>query len=151
MLRNPLIIATLLGLLVNAAGLRLPDFLSSTMGRLGAASIALGLMAVGAGLRISGGQGNQAFRIWMLSVKLLMLPAVALGVGLLLGLSHLQLVIVVTFAALPSASSAYIPCGPDGWQRRPGGLADLCRHGPSRPRPWPLWLMLVARLVATPG
>ncbi len=108
MARNPLIIATLLGLLVNALGWSMPDPLTATLGRLGAASIALGLMAVGAGLRLSRRQGNPGFRIWMLAVKLVMLPALTLGVSLLLHLSHLQLLIAVTFAALPSASSAYI-------------------------------------------
>ena len=149
MLRNPLIIATLSGLIVNAFGLRLPDALAATLGRLGAASIALGLMAVGAGLRVGGSQGNPAFRVWMLTVKLLILPAVTLGVGLVLGLPHLQLVIAVTFAALPSASSAYILAV------RMGGNGALVAwlisvSTAASALTLPLWLLLVTALSLPP-
>jgi hypothetical protein len=108
MVRNPLIIATLAGLLCNALGVTLPDTLSATLSRLGAASIALGLMTVGAGLRLSASRASPALQGWFLGVKLLVLPALALFAAMQLGLPPLQRVIVVTFAAMPSASSAYI-------------------------------------------
>ncbi len=45
---------------------------------------------------------------WFLAVKLLALPVLALAVGAWLGLSGLNYQVVVLFAALPTASSAYI-------------------------------------------
>lgn len=50
LLRNPLIIATATGLVANALGLRIPGWLEPAVGRIGAASLALGLMAAGAGM-----------------------------------------------------------------------------------------------------
>ena len=46
--RNPLIIATVSGLAANLLGFRIPDWAAPTVGRIGAASLALGLMAAGA-------------------------------------------------------------------------------------------------------
>lgn len=106
--RNPLLVATLSGLVCNAAGLVLPEFVAGTLSRLGAASIALGLIAVGAGLRLSGWAQAQGLISWLHVVKLICMPAVALGAGLWLGLRGQQLQIAVLFAAMPTASSAYI-------------------------------------------
>ena len=49
--RNPLILSTGAGLVCNLAGLHLPELAGITLGRIGAAALPLGLMAVGAGLR----------------------------------------------------------------------------------------------------
>lgn len=49
-LRNPLVLATLAGLAGNLLGLSLPEPVTATLGRLGNAALALGLLTVGAGL-----------------------------------------------------------------------------------------------------
>lgn len=108
MLHNPLILATVSGLVFNFSGLHLPEFVHATLGRLGAASLALGLLAVGAGLRLDGIQGVRGLVSYWLAVKLLALPLLAWGVGQWLQLPSLQLQMLVMFAALPTASSAYI-------------------------------------------
>src|SRR5688572_12561564 len=51
LLRNPLIIATALGLAANLLGFSIPPWLEPTVSRIGAASLALGLMAAGAGMQ----------------------------------------------------------------------------------------------------
>ncbi|WP_337560128.1 AEC family transporter [Duodenibacillus massiliensis] len=50
-LKNPLIIATLLGLAVNCAGLKLPVPAETFLQHLGSASLAMGLLCIGAGLQ----------------------------------------------------------------------------------------------------
>jgi malonate transporter len=50
--RNPLIIATASGLAANLLGFSLPGWLEPTVTRIGAASLALGLMAAGAGMQL---------------------------------------------------------------------------------------------------
>jgi hypothetical protein len=106
--RNPLLLATLGGIIFNLCGLHLPEVLNATLSRLGNASIALGLIAVGAGLRLSGLHQSKAIAAYFLAVKLLVLPLIALLAGRHLGLPPLQLQIVVMFCALPTASSAYV-------------------------------------------
>lgn len=108
MARNPLIIATLSGLAFNFSGMHLPEFVIATLNRLGAASLALGLIAVGAGLRLAGTQGVQGIVSYWLAVKLFAMPLIAWSIGQSLRLPPLQLQVLVMFAALPTASSAYI-------------------------------------------
>ncbi len=107
-LRNPLIWATSVGFALNIAGFAPPAPLTAFLGRLADASIALGLIAVGAALRLEGTSGVKLAAGWLLVVKLLLLPWVALIVGKWVGLSTLYHQVVVLFAALPTASSAYI-------------------------------------------
>ncbi|MGH8798219.1 MAG: DUF3047 domain-containing protein, partial [Caldimonas sp.] len=52
--RNPLILSTVAGLLANVAGIHFPEALATTLQRIGLAALPLGLMAVGAGLRLGG-------------------------------------------------------------------------------------------------
>jgi malonate transporter len=106
--RNPLIIGTLLGLAFNVAGITLPEFVALTLGRLGGASVALGLITVGAGLRLTGVGAPRLLMGWWLVVKLLLLPALAYALAIYARLEPLQREIIVMFAAMPSASSAYI-------------------------------------------
>ena len=108
LLRNPLIVATVSGLLANVLGLQVPVWAEPTLGRIGAASLALGLMAAGAGLRFSSlGQGK-VLAVAILAIRHLLLPLVALGLALAFGLTPLQTTILLAFSALPTASSAYV-------------------------------------------
>lgn len=106
--RNPLLIATGSGLLVSVCGLQLPEAAGAVLSRLGNASIALGLLMVGAGLRLQGMRDSKLMAAYLTAIKLLALPAIALGLGRWLGLPPLQLHIVVLFCAMPTASSCYI-------------------------------------------
>lgn len=106
--RNPLIWGTATGFILNLAGFVPPAPLQSFLGRLADASIALGLIAVGAALRLEGQAGVRGLSLWLLLVKLLALPAVTVFVGRWMGLSGLNYQVVILFAALPTASSAYI-------------------------------------------
>lgn len=106
--QNPLLVATVGGILFNLAGLHLPEVIDATLSRMSSASIALGLIAVGAGLRLSGLHESKGIAVYFIAVKLLALPAIAYGLGRWIGLSVLQLQIAVMFCALPTASSAYV-------------------------------------------
>lgn len=108
MAKNPLLLATAAGTLCNLSGVALPDVLGATLARLGNASIALGLIAVGAGLRLAGLHASKGIAAYFLCVKLLAVPACAFGLGLWLRLPPLQLQMAVMFCALPTASSAYV-------------------------------------------
>lgn len=106
--RNPLIWATLAGLLLNLAGFVPPQPLSIFLGRLADATVALGLLAVGAALRLQGQAGVLGASIYLSAVKLVALPIVAALLGRLFGLSGIYYGVAVLFASLPTASSAYI-------------------------------------------
>lgn len=119
LLRNPLILACLAGIALNVSDLGLPGWSHAAIGLLGNAALPLGLVAVGVALRPQAlWHGGRAF--WLSSaVKLLMAPLVALILAWLCGLSGVDRDIVLLFAALPTATSAYILA------RQLGGDAEL--------------------------
>lgn len=106
--RNPLIIATVLGLIFNYLGIELilpvKDFLS----HLGSASLAMGLLCIGAGLQFS----NLAKHFKLIAasclVRLAVVPLMAWIVIQLTGLSGNAAAVVLVFASLPTAQSCYV-------------------------------------------
>lgn len=108
LVRNPLILSTLAGLAFNLLGLHLPEIASITLGRIGAAALPLGLMAVGAGLTFGALREAPRLAAAFMTIRHALLPAVAIVLVITLQLPPEQQAIVVAFAALPTASSAYV-------------------------------------------
>lgn len=106
--RNPLILATVSGLIVHGLDWSLPDPVLPALDRLGNASIALGLMTVGAGLQWRGLGRELPLGLWFLSIRHLILPLAAMALAAALHLPPLQALVLVLFAAMPTASSAYV-------------------------------------------
>lgn len=106
--KNPLLLATAGGVLFNLSGLQVPEIAGAFLSRLGNASIALGLIMVGAGIKLSGLHKAKGIASYFIAVKLLAVPACAYVLGRFLELPPLQLQIAVMFGALPTASSAYV-------------------------------------------
>ncbi|CAB3726563.1 auxin efflux carrier [Achromobacter insolitus] len=141
--RNPLVVSTLAGLACNLAGVQLPGPLDTVLARLGAAALALGIICVGASLSWEGGKGHGPLIAWMLAVKLAALPAVALLVARLLALPPLESRMLLLFAALPTASAAYVLAMRMGGDGRM--VAVLISLGTLfSALTIPLWLMLTA-------
>lgn len=108
LLRNPLIVSTLAGLAANLAGLRLPEPVATGLQRIGLAALPLGLMAVGAGLQTGGIKAAPRLAVALLAIRHVALPLVALALIALFALPAPQAVILLAFAALPTASSCYV-------------------------------------------
>lgn len=108
MLKNPLILGTVLGIAAKWFGLPIPQALTLTLERLAQAAVSLGLLAVGAGLMFSGLRGNWVVSVWWLAVRLLGAPVLAVLYAKAAGLPAMQTTVLLVFSAIPSASSAYI-------------------------------------------
>ena len=108
LLRNPLILSTVAGLIANLAGLKFPDAVATTLQRIGLAALPLGLMATGAGLHFGRLKSAPGLAAAFMAVRHAVLPALAIGLTAALALPPEQRMIVVLFAALPTASSAYV-------------------------------------------
>jgi malonate transporter and related proteins len=108
LLRNPLIIGTGSGLVANLMGLAIPPWLDPTLGRIGAASLALGLMAAGAGMQFGTLARAKTLAICVLAIRHFILPLVAFGLAKLWRLDAAQTTVLLAFSALPTASSAYV-------------------------------------------
>lgn len=108
LLRNPLIIGTVTGLTANLLGFSMPVWLEPTVNRIGQASLALGLMAAGAGMQFGMLASAKTLGAMVLSVKHLGMPLMALGLSLLFRLDPTQTTILLMFSAVPTASSCYV-------------------------------------------
>jgi malonate transporter and related proteins len=114
--RNPVILGSALGVVCSAAGLRPPSVLAQPLGLLSASAVPVALIALGASLHNpeSVRREERRFNVGYLEIsavtalKLFAQPAIALCVGLLLHLSHLDLLAVVICAGLPTAQNTFI-------------------------------------------
>lgn len=106
--KNPLVIACASGIAWAALGLPVPAVPARILELLASAALPLGLLAVGAGLKLSRTTLPWPALVWWNAVKLVALPALAFALGDVFGLSPLERKIAVVMAAVPTAPSAYI-------------------------------------------
>ena len=106
--RNPLIIGTVGGLTANLLGLSVPSWLEPAVTRIGNASLALGLMAAGAGLQLGAMHRNRVLAASVLSIRHLWLPLAAWLLAQVFHLDATQTTVLLAFSAMPTASSAYV-------------------------------------------
>ncbi|MFD7715472.1 AEC family transporter [Streptomyces sp. NPDC059814] len=112
--RNPVIMASLLGVAVSATGLRLPAALTHSCDLLGAAAVPTALVTLG--LSLHGGPARGTGRVagraeagTAVALKTLAQPLAAfLVAGPLLGLPDHQVLAVVLCSALPTAQNAFV-------------------------------------------
>lgn len=107
-LRNPLIWAVLIGIAINLSGLPVPAIAVSFAEILGRGALALGLLAVGAGLELEKIWRPHAAVLATAFLKLAVMPAVAIGLALYFGVSGAALIVVAIASSVPSAPGAYI-------------------------------------------
>ncbi|MFZ1345015.1 AEC family transporter [Thiothrix eikelboomii] len=116
---NPLLVACVLGMILNILPWKLPVIASEVLRQLAQMALPTGLLAVGAGLNLAALRGLHAPFFWSAALKLLIVPLLAWGVAIVLGLDAVSSSILIVFAALPTAPSAYILA------RQLGGNAEL--------------------------
>ncbi|KAF0813464.1 hypothetical protein IGB42_01815 [Andreprevotia sp. IGB-42] len=108
LVRNPVILAVLLGAVFNLSGLVLPEVIGNMLTILGSASLPLGLLAVGAGLDMRAARAAHGPVLQSSFIKLLLVPVLTLWFGIALGVKGPALTIIVLFNSLPCTPSAYI-------------------------------------------
>jgi len=108
LIRNPVILSVIAGLLFNISGLKTPETVSAILHILGGASLPLGLLAVGAGLDLKAARMAHGPVLQSTFVKLLLVPVMTLLIGVWTGITGPVLATVVLFNALPCTPSAYI-------------------------------------------
>lgn len=143
-LLNPLMLACLLGFAVAWAG-GLPPGVKPLLESLGRASVALGLLAVGAALSVSAMADRVGLQLITAGLKLVVMPGLTLLFCLWLGLEPLSTAMAVLFMALPTAATSYVMA------RAMGGDAPLMAAITSTEHvlamlSLPLWLWLVRYL-----
>ncbi|KVX14119.1 transporter [Burkholderia ubonensis] len=116
---NPPVVACAIGIAMQASGATFPPAIEPAVRALGAASMPLGLLCVGAALTFD------AARAWMQPVcvasafKFVAMPLLTLVAGRALGLGDAALTVALLFQALPTSSASYLMA------RQLGGDAPL--------------------------
>lgn len=106
-LKEPMVGATLLGTLFLWQGWRTPDFLTNTLDLIG--QMAIPLMLITLGVAVARLKPKRIVQAFILSfAKYVICTAVALGIGLSLGLSDVPLAVLILQTATPVAVTAYL-------------------------------------------
>ena len=106
---NPMVIAVLLALAINAAQLPVPRLVSSLADLLGSAAPAMVLLAFGASLKDMRPKELSWKTVSLVAAcKEALHPLLAWGAGTLLGLSGHALLAVTVMAAMPSAQNCFV-------------------------------------------
>lgn len=116
---NPLVVACVVGIGMQATGLQVPALIEPAVRALGVASMPLGLLCVGAALNFSGVRSWAQPVAVSSVVKFVAMPVLTLAVGHAMGLTDVALMVALLFQSLPTASSSYIMA------RQLGGDAPL--------------------------
>jgi malonate transporter len=107
-LRNPLIWACIAGAALNPVNALVPQPINAVIDALGRSSLALGLLIVGAGLRIDELARLKPLTLPTCVIKLLIMPAIAISIARGLGLSGANLAVIACCTAVPTASNSYV-------------------------------------------
>jgi hypothetical protein len=106
---HPVVLPVLAGLAWNLAGLPMPAVLDGTLQMVGQAAVPLCLVLIGASLAQQGLGGQLGTALRLSALKMLVLPALVLGVSHWgFGLAGLPLAVLVVAAALPTGSNALL-------------------------------------------
>ncbi len=106
--RNPLILACLSGVALNAMGTAPPAWIDRMLEIMARAALPIGLLCVGAGLDAAAVMARRATVIVACLLKLVAMPAITWAACLLVGLADLPMLILVLFNALPAAPTSYV-------------------------------------------
>ncbi|TCT02860.1 AEC family transporter [Aquabacter spiritensis] len=119
LVRNPLIWSCAAGMAINLSGLPVPAAAIEFGEVLGAASLATGLLVVGAGLSLRDLVRPRPVTFLATGLQLLVKPAATFAIGFAFGLRGMELTVITLLAAVPSAPTGYVLA------RQMGGDAPL--------------------------
>jgi len=108
LLRNPITVGALIGLVLSVTGRQLPSALLDPITLIGNLAVPCMLIAFGVALRLGQRPGKDLGRVATLSgLKLVGQPVIAASLGAALGLRGHELFAVVVMAALPTAQNIF--------------------------------------------
>lgn len=141
---NPLILACVIGGVLNASGCGLPVVIGPLAKLLARPALPLGLLLVGAALDFKALKGEWSLVMLTAALKLLVLPSLTWGLLRALDVTGVAAAVALVFNSLPPAPSAYILA------RQLGGDATLMATLVTSQTLFasvslPIWLWLLAR------
>ncbi|MDE7246056.1 MAG: AEC family transporter [Oscillospiraceae bacterium] len=105
--KNPLIIASAAGILVNLSGLRLPDCLINPISQMGSAASPVALLLLGAQFEFRDVRQHRRNLIICTAFRLLVYPGIALPLAALAGLRGPEFAVLISMFATPAAVASF--------------------------------------------
>lgn len=105
---NPILIASLAGVLLSLSGLTLPEVASRTLSAVGQMALPLALICIGATLYTTEVKGSLGRAMVGALMKVALIPAIGLALAWAVGLSDEQTRIALILMACPTASVSYV-------------------------------------------
>ena len=118
-LKNPLIIFTVLGLCFLLFGIRLPKFMESTISDISKIAAPLSIIVLGGSFEFNRVFGNKRALIAGVLARLIVVPSFLLSAAIIAGFRGMVLMVLVTVFATPTAISSYVMA------QKMGGDGDL--------------------------
>jgi len=106
--QNPIIMACVIGWIINALSIHLPAFAMELLSILARAALPVALLCVGAGLVLALGGSRYVALIFTCALKLVFMPVSAAIIMSFTGLTGLTFVIVMLFATCPASPASYV-------------------------------------------
>jgi len=106
--QNPLIIAIVAGLLVSALGIQMPEFTEKTGQYFANLALPLALLCTGGSLNFQELKSNPNKTLYATVCKLVIVPLLITGGGILFGFRGMNLGILFLMCAAPSATAGFV-------------------------------------------
>ena len=106
--RNPFIWGIAAGLIINATRVPIPEPVFMWAAAAGRVALVMGVITVGAGLRLGHLTPLRPITWLSTTLKLIVMPATAIGLGAVIGVEGINLAVIACCASVPSTSSAYV-------------------------------------------
>ena len=105
--KNPLILASAAGIVLNLSGLRLPTFLDNPISQLGTSASPVALLLLGAQFEFQDVRSHRRNLAICTALRLVVFPGVALPLAALTGLRGPEFAVLISMFATPTAVSSF--------------------------------------------
>ncbi|MGI6767883.1 MAG: AEC family transporter [Bacilli bacterium] len=107
-LKNPIIIGAILGVLVKLADIKLPQVLEKVIFQMSKVITPIALVLLGAGLHFGKIKKDKGYLLFVCITKLVIVPLVFVALGYLVGFREIKLATIFILSAVPTAVSSYV-------------------------------------------
>ena len=105
--RNPLVIATVIGILFLASGIKLPKPIYKSLNDISKIATPLAFIVLGAELKFGNMLKNMKYLIFVDFLKLVVNPLISISIGKVLGFQGAEIVALLAMTACPTAVSSF--------------------------------------------
>lgn len=116
-IKNPLIIAVILGAIASQIGLILPQVATRTMAYFQGLATPLALIAIGASFSLAKSAANMKISLIASSLKLVFMPLLMVSIAMVLGFNHEDVLLTYIVFGVPTATVSYVMTAAMGGDR----------------------------------